>query len=306
VAQTLDERRPPPPDDDQAPPPGGRRALAALGLVVVVAGAALGADLFGVRDRVFGSAVPAARPAAVSRVADAGAGSATTSPGRTALRSQPWWQTVITRQGGASSALRFTIADGALEWRLKWTCAAGRLVIPSPSHPKPLVDSACPAKGTANATRTGAASLHVQAGGPWQVEVDQHVDVPLVEPPLPAMGQPGSAAVASGPLYRIDEVGTGQATLYRLADGTYALRLDDFFVTANVGLELRLSPVEAPHSTKEYTSGPSAFVAPLDITAGSLNVAVPKDLDPTKYRSLVVWCPTVNSAYAAATLRRSP
>lgn len=289
-----------------AGPQGSRRPgrlLPTVGVVVVFLAAVLGANLFGVRDSLLGTAVPPARPVASGRAADA-----PTSPsaGSTSLRSQPWWQTVVSRDGTAGSALvPFTVAAGALEWRLTWTCTAGHLLIPSPERAKPLVDAGCPAKGSAYATRTGAGTLRVEAGGPWQVQLDQHVDVPLVEPPLPAMGEPGAAAVAGGPLYGIDEVGTGTATLYRLPGGSYALRLEDVFVTANAGLELRLSPVAAPHSTRDYTSGPSAFVAPLDVTAGSLNVSVPADVDVTRYKSLVVWCPTVNSAYAGAPLRRS-
>lgn len=290
----------PPGPEAGAARPGGR-LLPGVGLVLLLLAAVFGANLRGVRDRVLGTAVPPARPAATGRVA--GGPGTSTPAGLAALHSQPWWQTVTTSDGaGGTSLLRFTIADEALEWRVKWTCTGGRLVIPSPSRPKPLVDSDCPARGTAVATATGPASLRVQAGGPFQLVVDQHVDVPLVEPPLPAMSQAGAAAVATGSFYRIDEAGTGKATMYRLADGSHALRLEDFFVTANVGLELRLSPVVAPHTTKEYTAGPSAFVAPLDVTAGSFNVVVPEEVDVAKYRSLVVWCPTVNSAYAAVTL----
>lgn len=281
-------------------PPGRPRLLPVVGVVVLLLAALFGGNVLGVRDAVLGTAVPPARPVASSRVA----GATASPPARpTSLRSQPWWQTVLSRDGTAGSALvPFSVAAGALEWRLNWTCTSGHLLIPSPDRARPLVDAGCPAKGSTYATRTGAGTLRVEAGGPWQVQLDQHVDVPLVEPPLPAMGEPGAAAVGAGPLYGIDEVGTGTATLWRLPDGRYALRLEDLFVTANAGLELRLSPVAAPHSTKDYTSGPSAFVAPLDVTAGSLNVAVPADVDVTRYRSLVVWCPTVNSAYAAATL----
>ncbi|MDP9073654.1 MAG: DM13 domain-containing protein, partial [Actinomycetota bacterium] len=122
-------------------------------------------------------------------------------------------------------------------------------------------------------------------------------------PPQTAMTAPGARVASAGSLYRIDQTGTGRVTVYRLVDGSYALRLDDFFVAANIDLELRFSPLDAPHTTGEYTSSPhSDVVAPLDITAGSLNFAVPKAIDPTQYRSVVIWCPLIQSAYAAATL----
>jgi hypothetical protein len=43
-------------------------------------------------------------------------------------------------------------------------------------------------------------------------------------------------------------------------------------------------------------------VAPLDITAGSTNLAVPDTVDPSQFRSVVIWCERLHSAYAAASL----
>lgn len=283
------------------PGPGRRHRLRRLlSIAVPVVVAAFAANAFGVRGAVLGTAGAPARPMASVPVAAAATRASSVPTGR---RSQPWWRPVISRDGTAGSAVvPFTVAAGALEWRLTWTCPAGHLLIASPDRVTPLVDAGCPDRGRAYATRTGASTLRVEAGGPWQVAVDEHVDVPLVEPPLRAMTENGAAALGSESLYGIDEAGMGTAALYQLPDGRYALRLENFFVTANTGLELRLSTVAAPHSTEEYTSGPSSFVAPLEVTAGSLNVDVPRDLDITKYRSLVVWCPAVNSAYAAAAL----
>jgi hypothetical protein len=39
------------------------------------------------------------------------------------------------------------------------------------------------------------------------------------------------------------------------------------------------------------------------VTAGSLNFMVPAGVGPNQYRSVVVWCPLIDSAYAAVTLR---
>ncbi len=111
-----------------------------------------------------------------------------------------------------------------------------------------------------------------------------------------------TAPVATGSFYNIDQSGRGRVSLFRLTDAGYALRLEDVFVTPNVDLELRLSPLVAPRSTGEFTSAPSALVSRLDVTAGSMNLTLPSDVDPTQYRSVVIWCPPVHSAYAAATL----
>jgi hypothetical protein len=173
-----------------------------------------------------------------------------------------------------------------------------------PNQARPVVDAPCPGADTGYGVRKGSMPLQVTADGPWTMVVDQQVDIPLEEPPLPAMSAPGTRVVLTGSLYRMDQVGTGTVNFYRLADGGHALRLDKFFVTANVDLELRLSPLEAPRTTEQYMNAPSVWVAPLDVTTGSLNFILPPDVDPSRYRSLVVWCPIIDSAYAAATLRQ--
>lgn len=286
-----------------APHSPGRRALTALGLLALAASAVFGGNFFGVRERFLGSETPEARPVAVGR--DALSSKATTAPPKqTVLRSYPWWQGVRKLEGvGTMTTPTFMIDGGAVQWRLKWACQSGRLIVQAPNRPRPLVDAACPGTDTAYATSTGTLSLGVKADGPWQLQIEQQVEVPLEEPPLPAMTAPGTTPLTIGAFYRIDQVGSGGVTIYRLADGTYTLRLENFYVAPNVDLEIRLSPLAAPQTTDQFTSAPSATVTRLDVTAGSMNFAVPKEVDPRQYRSVVIWCPPLRSAYAAATLR---
>lgn len=287
------------------PPRGGSRVPAALGLLALLASALFGGNVLGVREHFLGSETPTARPAAVSRAGDGaeGPGSAALTPKPTVLRSQPWWQGVTTLEGvGPTTTAAFAIDAGAIQWRVTPTCQLSRLVVRAPGQAEAVVDAACPGPEIGYGTETGSVALEVSADGPWQLEIEQQVDVPLNEPPLPVMNAPG-AAVLSGPFYRVDQVGMGIATIYRLPDGSYALRLDNFFVTANVDLELQLSTLEAPKTTEEVRDARSGTIASLDVTAGSLNFAVPPDLDPTKFNSLVIWCELTRNAYAAATLQ---
>jgi hypothetical protein len=197
----------------------------------------------------------------------------------------------------------FNIDGGAIQWRAQWTCQVGHLTVRTPTRSRAVVDSSCPGTGTGYSTEVGAQSLDVTADGPWQLRVEQQVDVPLVEAPLPSMNAPGARVVFTGSFYNIDQSGSGRVTIYQLAANAYALRLDNFFVSPNIDLEIRLSPLASPHSTDQFTSSnPSDTIAPLDITAGSLNFTVPSAIDPTHYRSVVIWCPLIHSAYAAATL----
>lgn len=280
--------------------PVARRGLRALGLLAICAAAIVGANVFGVRDSLFGSATPAARSVAVSPFARVGAGG---TGQKTILRSQPWWQGLDRLSGGAgTTAASFDVAGSASQWRARWSCRGSHLTARAAGSTAPLIDAACPASGTAVATRPGAVKLSVTATGPWSLRIDQQVDVPLVVPPLPVMAAPGTVSVARGTFYRIDQGATGGVRIYRAGDGTYLMRLSNFYVTPNVDLEIRLSPLRAPRTTREYLSAPSTLVAPLNITAGSLNFTVPRSVDPTKFRSIVIWCPLIDSAYAGASL----
>ena len=281
--------------------PAPRRVLPWVGVAALLASAVVGSNVFGARDLLFEPAAPKPAPPAAGRVAGGPVDATVAAP--TALRSQPWWQEITTLEGtGTLTAPAFTVDAGALQWRARWTCQTGRLQVRVPGRSRPIVDGACSAGAVGYSTRSGAVSLQVTADGPWRLELAQQVDAALVEPPLPAMSAPGASTIGSGSFYNIDKTGVGRVTLYRQADGRYALRLDDFFVSPTADLELRFSPLEAPRSSKEFIDAQSELIVPMDVTAGSLNYLVPANVDPTRYRSVVVWCGPINSAYAAAPL----
>jgi hypothetical protein len=291
------------------PPPPGllQRVATAFGLMALLGSALFGGNVAGIRERFLGSETPEVRSSAVSRGGEAAGGAppATEAPRQSVLRSQPWWQSVTKLDGtGSMTAPAFSVSADALQWRVKWTCQSGHILVSAPEQRRPIVDAACPGSDTGYGIQKGSVALQVTATGPWQMVVDQQVDVPLIEPPLPTMTAAGARPVLTGSLYRIDQVGSGTVTVYRLADGSHAIRLDNFFVTANSDLELQFSALDAPRSTKQVTDNPrSPSVASLDVTTGSLNFSVPAGVDPTQYRSFVIWCEVANSAYAAATLR---
>lgn len=276
-----------------------------IGLVVLIASALIGGNAFGSRDRLMGSATPEARPAAVDRGVDGpidplpqGVG-----PEETVLRSQPWWQAVTTLQGaGTSSTDPFTIGAGSIQWRVTATCEGGEVAVTGPGDAEPLLASSCGTPEVGYGTDLGQVNLAVQAAGPWQLVVEQQIDVPLIEAPTAAMSAPGTVTAATGEFYRLDQAETGTVSIFQLEDGSHELRLDDFFVTPNIDLEIRLSPLDEPRTTAEFLSEPSVLVAPLDVTAGSMNFPVPDDVDPAQFGSVVIWCPLINSAYAAASV----
>lgn len=287
-----------------APPPRGRPILGWLALVVVVAGAVLGSNMFSVRDRLFGSAVPEAAAPVASR--DAFRAVEETAPAPTKLRSQAWWQDVTTRSGsGPGAAAPFPISADAIQWRVRATCGSGRLVVRAAGRSEPIIDAACSKQGAVGYANdvSGTKGLQVQADGPWRLAVAQQIDAPLIEPPLPAMTAPGTRKVATGSFYKVDKTGKGSVTVYRHADGRYSLRFARFFVTPTSDLEVRMSTRKAPRTTRDYTSAESALVATMDVTAGSLNYMVPAGVDPRRFGSIAIWCAATANVYAAASLK---
>ena len=277
----------------------GRQRSAWLAVVVLAVVCVVGSNAFLIRDRLLGTALPDPVAPVTSRAADGP--SVGEQPERVSLRSAPWWQAVTAVEGtGSTTSVPFSIDPRAIEWRVTWSCSAGRLVVREPGQ-RPLVDAQCP-QGVGHATRRGQANLEVTAEGPWRIEVEQRLDTPLVEPLLPAMTAPGTKALAAGSFYKVDRVGTGDLTIYDQADGRYSVRLDDFWSTPTASLQLRLSTAESPKTTAEYLSSRSQLLTVLDVTAGSLNYTAPAGVDPPEFRSVVIWNPSDNSAYAAARL----
>lgn len=269
----------------------------------MVAAALIGGNAFGIRDSLMGSATPSAKPVAVSPFHSVQGDRHTP---KTVLRSQPWWQGVARLTGGAGTSGRSVKVDAsAAQWRARWSCESGHLTARF-GGTEPLVDAACPGHGTALSNRNGALRLAITAAGPWTLDVEQQVDVPLVEPPLPSMAAATTSVAFTGGFYRVDQAGQGRLTIYRLALGKYVMRLANFYTTPNIDLEVRFTRLRSPITTKAFMRAPSIVVAPLNVTAGSLNFALPKGLNPARYRSAVIWCPLINSAYSAAPLARRP
>jgi len=293
-------------------PPGGpqsptRKSLTTLALVALAASAVLGSNVFGLRAQLLGVDAPEARPAAAGRTvgeqAPAPTPAAPAEAEETLLRSQPWWQGLTTAQGEGPSALDpVTVGGDAIQWRVNATCEGSSIAVRAEGESEPLLSGDCESAAVGYGVQTGDVRLRVESDGPWALEIEQQIDLPLVEPPLPAMTAPDTTTVATGEFYRLDQRETGTVSIYQLADGSHALRLDEFFVTPNIDLEINLSPLEAPQSTAEFMASPSVYVAPLDVTAGSMNFTVPADIDPAAYGSVVIWCPLIDSAYAAASL----
>jgi hypothetical protein len=224
-------------------------------------------------------------------------------------KSQPYWSPVTTLEGtGNQTSKSFTIDPGALQWRVSWHCESAPFTIVAVNAAgqesrRKLADAlTCPKDGEGFAADKGAQTLKVTTGGPWKATIEQQVDTPLIEP-APA-GLASAKVVGTAKVYNVDREGEGTAKIYEMPNGTRLIRLEDFFVSINSDLELRLSELPNPRTTDDAVKAPFKVVAPLKATVGNMNYEVPKDIDVSKYQSIVIWCEITRNAYAAASIQR--
>lgn len=270
-------------------------------VVILAASAAYSANFRGFRDRV---PPPATRVNAgpVDRDPDTPGGPSSA----TSLRSSPWWAPVTKFSGtGSTTTDQFSIQPFALQWRADFSCEAGHLLV-QPQRPsgeavdQPLIDESCPSEGSALAVSVDEFALRVEATGGWDLVIEEQVDVPLVEPLTPEMEK--GRVVARSEIYSMDRRGEGEMAVYRLRDGSFMLRLEDFYISPNVDLEIDVSALERPKTTEDFDSAPYEQIALMPVTTGSINYEVPRSIDLQEWGSIVIWCQPLHIAYAAATL----
>ena len=281
---------------------GRRTRFATLVLLALVVGACGGGDSDDGQ-----SAPVATRP---SQTPTSGAGVNFDTPPSSApgtRKSQPYWTPLSTFQGtGNTTSGSFTVDPGAIQWRVSWHCESAPFTVVSVNAQgqesrRKIADAlSCPTDGEGFSAEKGAQTLKVTTSGPWRLVVEQQVDVPLVEPAPATLAS--ARVLGTAQVYDVDREGEGTAKIYELPNGTRMIRLEDFFVSINSDLELRLSELPAPKTTDEVTKAPFKVVAPLKATVGNMNYEVPPDIDVSRYKSIVIWCEITRNAYAAAAI----
>lgn len=219
-------------------------------------------------------------------------------------RAAPRWERIAALSGSGDATEEVDIADGAIQWRLKWRCASASLVISSSRAPgEPIVDGDCPGTGRGFSIDAGAHALEIEASGKWSAVVEQQVDAPLFEDPLPEMEARKAEIVARGDFYPIERRGSGEAALYRLPGGRLALRLEDFETSNNTDLFVWLSRAARPRTTKQVVAARHVELELLKSTIGEHNYEVPTGVRLKDIGSVVIWCEPIRIAYTAAALR---
>jgi hypothetical protein len=217
------------------------------------------------------------------------------------LRAEARWERVTSFAGSRPAEKSFAIAKGAIQWRANWLCRSGRMQLSigaASEDRKKVADRNCPDTGKEVHTGDGRGTVDVKASGAWRVSVEQQVDTALEEPPLKGMTKQN--LLARGRFYRIQKRGEGSISLFRMPNGRLALRYKNFYTAPSPGLEVWLSAATKPKSTLDSRRAQHVNAGGMRSTYGSYNQMLPATVNANEIRSVIIWCPTVQIAFGAA------
>jgi hypothetical protein len=101
-----------------------------------------------------------------------------------------------------------------------------------------------------------------------------------------------------GPSYS----GSGRAAIYRLADGSHILRLEDFSVTNGPDLRVLLAAHPDPQTSNALHSQAVIELEPLKGNQGNQNYLIPAGVDIAGQGSVVIYCQPFSVIFSVAPL----
>ena len=108
--------------------------------------------------------------------------------------------------------------------------------------------------------------------------------------------------LAQGSFYNVAHVGSGQAGLYQLADGSRILRLENFQVENGPDLYVYIVPLDSVPNTVGSEIAGSVSLGKLKGNVGDQNYEIPAGLDLSQFKSVVIWCQAFAVPFSAAPL----
>jgi len=208
----------------------------------------------------------------------------------------PRWERVQVLRGSGAGERTVAIAPDAIQWRLRLRCdSTADVVARSGDEPARARCGSRPAEFIG----TGRRPLAFAGTGAWRAVVEQQVETPTAEPPLPGAARPLLAG-----RFRDIERGTRGSALVHRSRGRLVLRLEGFATAATADLFVWISARRAPSTTRDALRSPHREIAALKATRGDQNYVLPRRIRPRDVRSIVIWCEPLRIAYASADLRR--
>ncbi len=113
----------------------------------------------------------------------------------------------------------------------------------------------------------------------------------------------GPIKVLEGAFHNAEYEGTGDATVYRLANGSYVLRLENLNVKN--GPDLFVYAVAAEDAVDSATVEEAGFVSAGELKGnqGNQTYELPAEFDPEVHRAISIWCQRFSGNFATAPLR---
>jgi hypothetical protein len=109
--------------------------------------------------------------------------------------------------------------------------------------------------------------------------------------------------LSTGTFRSLEHETTGTARVVRLGDGRPLVRFEDFATSSGPDVIVMLSETPATEDDwYAYDDGEFVALGPLKGNIGTQNYGVPRDVDISDYRSVVVWCRRFTVGFGAAPL----
>jgi hypothetical protein len=125
--------------------------------------------------------------------------------------------------------------------------------------------------------------------------------------PIPSKDAVESAStpvlVASGEFHAVAHPGTGDAYVYRLEDGSHALRLENLDIFNGPALYVYAVAADDANDSDTVLEAGFLDLGPLKGNRGNQTYELPSDFDPANYRAISVWCERFSVNFATAPLR---
>lgn len=136
--------------------------------------------------------------------------------------------------------------------------------------------------------------------------MDAAVNAPdaMVSETMPAESP---VVVAQGQFVDADAIhkGSGRATLYRLQDGSHAIRFEEFRTTNGPALVVYLARHPNPQSASDVTDGGFVDLGKLKGNVGNQNYLIPAGTPVDTINSVVIWCELFDVLFSPAVLKRT-
>ena len=166
------------------------------------------------------------------------------------------------------------------------------------------VDEAFPLSAGA-VVPTDMTQVEVEQVMSGMAKLNQSVDESM--PILPSVEQPttGPIALKTGSFQDADDFhkGSGNATIYRGADGSLLLRLENFDVTNGPDLHVILTPAADPQSRDDVSATGYVDLGSIKGNKGNQNYEIPSDVDIESLGSVVIYCQPFHVIFSVASLQ---